>query len=106
MFWIRLGTALKSFINEDKYQYLDSLLKHARTHTHTCLMVLHTNVQQSPGSHFTVVDSGTSMHTLQYRLLTSNLSEDSQATCLKIMQSFLDSVATYVGQHTEVTSAV
>jgi len=84
----------KSFMNEDKYQYLDSSLKHAWTHTHTGLMVLHTNVQQSPGSHFTVVNSGTSMHILQYRLLTSNLSEDSQATCLKIMQSFPGAAAT------------
>ena len=67
-----------SFINEDKYQYLDSSLKHAQK-THTCLMVLHTNVQQSPGSHFAVVDSGTSMHILQYRLFTSNLSEDHTA---------------------------
>ena len=30
----------KSIINKDKYQYLDSSLKHARTQTHTCLMVL------------------------------------------------------------------
>jgi len=42
-------------------------------------MVLHTNVQQSPSSHFAVVDSGTSMHILQYRLFTSNLSEDHTA---------------------------
>jgi len=28
----------------------------------TCLLVLRTNVQQSPGSHFAVVDSGTSMN--------------------------------------------
>jgi len=42
-------------------------------------MVLHTNVQQSPGSHFAVVDSGTSMHILQYRLFTSNLTEDHTA---------------------------
>jgi len=39
-------------------------------------MALHANVQQSPGSHFAVVDSGTSVHTLQYRLFTSTLSED------------------------------
>ena len=38
-------------------------------------MVMHTNVQKSPGPHFAVVDSGTSMHILQYRLFTSNLSE-------------------------------
>ena len=66
----------KSFINKDKYQYLDSSLKYARTHTHTCQMVLHTNVHQPPGLHFTVVVSGTSMHILQYRLFTSNLSEN------------------------------
>jgi len=42
-------------------------------------MVLHSHVQQSPGSHFAVVDSGTSMHILQYRLFTSNLSEDHTA---------------------------
>jgi len=69
----------KSFINKDKYQYLDSSLKHAQNYTHTCLMVLHTNVQQSPGSHFAVVDSGTSMHILQYRLFKSNLSADHTA---------------------------
>jgi len=66
----------KSFINKDRYQYLDSSLKHARTHTHTCRMVLHTNVHQPPGSRVTVVVSGTSMHILQYRLFTSNLSEN------------------------------
>jgi len=38
-------------------------------------MVLHANVQQLPGSHFAVVDSGTSMHILQYRFFTSNLSD-------------------------------
>ena len=42
-------------------------------------MVLRSHVQQSPGSHFAVVDSGTSMHILQYRLFTSNLSEDHTA---------------------------
>jgi len=42
-------------------------------------MVLHSHVQQSPGSHFAVEDSGTSMHILQYRLFTSNLSEDHTA---------------------------
>ena len=66
----------KSFINKDKYKYLDSSLKHAQIYTRTCLMVLHSQVQQSPGSHFAVVDSGTSIHILQYRLFTSNLSED------------------------------
>jgi len=45
----------------------------------TCLMMLHINVQQSPGSYFAVVDSGTSMHILQDRLFTSNLSEDHTA---------------------------
>jgi hypothetical protein len=69
----------KSLINKDRYQYLDSSLEHAKNYTHTCLMVLHTNVQQSPGSHFAVVHSGTSMHILQYRLFTSNLSEDHTA---------------------------
>jgi len=68
----------QSFINKDN-QYLDSSLKHARTYTHTWLMVMHTNVQQSPSPHFAVVDSGTSMHILQYRLFTSNLSEDHTA---------------------------
>jgi len=67
----------KSF-NKDN-QYLDFSLKHARTYTHTCLMVLHTSVQQSHGSHFAVVDSGTSMYILQYHLFTSNLSEDHTA---------------------------
>ena len=42
-------------------------------------MVLHSYVQQSPGSHFAVVDSGTSMQILQYRLFTSHLSEDHTA---------------------------
>ena len=42
-------------------------------------MVLHSYVQQSPGSHFAVVDSGTSMHILQHRLFTGNLSEDHTA---------------------------
>ena len=42
-------------------------------------MVLHSYVQQSPGSHFAVVDSGTSMQILQYRLFTSQLSEDHTA---------------------------
>ena len=42
-------------------------------------MVMHTNAQQSPGPHFAVVDSGTSMHILQHRLFTSNLSEDHTA---------------------------
>jgi len=69
----------KCFINKDKYQCLDSSLKHAQNYTHNCLMVLHTNMQQSPGSHFAVVDSGTSMYILQYRLFTSNLSEDHTA---------------------------
>jgi len=69
----------KSFINKDKYQYLDSSLKHTQYYTHTCQMVLHTNVQQSPSSHFAVVDSGTSMPILQYRLFTSKLSEDHTA---------------------------
>jgi len=68
--------SVKSLINKDKYQYLDSSLKHAQNYTHTCLMVLHINVQQSPGSHFVVADSGTSMHFLQCRMFTSNLSED------------------------------
>jgi len=71
--------SIKSFINKDKYQYLDSSLKHAQNYTHTCLMVLHTNVQQSHGSHFAVADSGTLMHILQYRLFTSSLSEDHTA---------------------------
>jgi len=69
----------KSFINKDKYQYIDSSLQHAQNYTHTCLMVLHTNVKQSPGSHFAVVDSGILIHILQYRLFTSNLSEDHTA---------------------------
>jgi len=69
----------KSFINKDTYQYLDFSLKDAQNYTHTCLMVLHTNVQQSPGSHFAVTDSGTSMHILQYRLFTSNLSDNHTA---------------------------
>jgi len=68
----------KSFINKDN-QYLDSSLKHARTYTHTCLMVMHTNAQQSPSPHFTVVDSGTSLLILQCCLFTSNLSEDHTA---------------------------
>ena len=42
-------------------------------------MVMHTNAQQSPGPHFAVVDSGTSMHILQHCLFTSNLSEDNTA---------------------------
>jgi len=42
-------------------------------------MVLHSHVQQSPGSHCAVVDSGTSMHILQHRLFTSNLSQDHTA---------------------------
>jgi len=44
-----------------------------------CYMVLHNSIQQSPGSHFAVVDSGTSMHILQYRLFASNLKEDHTA---------------------------
>jgi len=42
-------------------------------------MVLHANVQQSPGSPFAVVDSGTSMLILQYHFFTSNLFEDHTA---------------------------
>ena len=78
-----------SFINEDKYQYLDSSLKHAQK-THTCLMVLHTNVQQSPGSHFAVVDSGTSMHILQYRLFTSKFVRGPHS-CLWIQRKYQQS---------------
>jgi len=36
-------------------------------------------LSQSPGSYFAMVDSGTSMHILQYRLFTSNLFEDHTA---------------------------
>ena len=87
----------KSFINKDKYQYLDSSLKHAQIHTHTCLMVLHSHVQQSPGSHFAVVDSGTSMHILQYRLFTSKFAP-------RTTQLSLDSAETPAEQLTEATS--
>jgi len=80
------------------YQYLDSSLKHAQNYTHTCLLVLHANMQQSPGSHFAVVDSGTSMHILQYRLFTSNLSEDHTAV------SRFSGNTSRTTQHTEATS--
>jgi len=78
-------------MNKDKYQYLDSSLKHAQNYTHTCLMVLHTNVQQLPGSHFAVVDSGTSMLIFQ-------------ATFPKTTQPFPDSAETQVEQPAEATS--
>ena len=84
------------FFNKDKYQYLDSSLKHAQIHTHTCLMVLYSHVQQSPGSHFAVVILA---HECKYNNIACL-----PAICLKTTQLSPDSAEIPAEQPTEATS--